>query len=123
MNGYLLSFLMELDADPKRGWPNRPIGVIFSKADQAEACFDDPEAFARQHAPGVWKQSQERFQRVAYFGTGVAGACAYRTVFPNTRLRVPLRVEPRGIIEPFEWLMAALCASKPSWRPGLTSSS
>jgi hypothetical protein len=35
----------------------------------------------------------------------MAGACAYRDVAGVGRVRVPLRVEPRGIVEPFHWLV------------------
>jgi hypothetical protein len=104
----LLSFLNELCKDSKHDWSRRPISLVFSKADQCENCFDDPTDFARQHAPGVWKQCRERFKHVSYFACGVAGACAYRTVFPHHRQAVPLRVEPRGICEPFIWMVDSL---------------
>ena len=37
----------------------------------------------------------------------VAGATAYRESY-GRKQQVPLRVEPRGIIEPFGWLMTEL---------------
>lgn len=103
----LLSYLMELDSDRKSGWPNRPISMVFSKADQCEECFDDPLAFARRKSPGVFQQCQERFSRVQFFASGVAGACASRKEFGG-RCRIPLRVEPRGIVEPFAWMVEQL---------------
>ncbi len=48
----MLTYLCELDDDPKKGWPSRPISIIFTKADQCETCFDDavgirPQACSR----------------------------------------------------------------------------
>ena len=37
----------------------------------------------------------------------MAGATAYRDSY-GRRQQVPLRIEPRGIIEPFGWLMTEL---------------
>jgi hypothetical protein len=104
----LLSYLMELDSDRKRGWPNRPVAVIFSKSDQCEECFADPAGFARKQSPGVWQQCQERFKRHKFFASGVAGACTSRPEFGAQTMRVPLRIEPRGIGEPFRWVMEQL---------------
>ena len=100
----LLSYLAELDDSPKTGWHNRPMAVIFSKADQADECFDDPEGFAKRHAPRLWEHCRRYFQHYRFFASGVAGACAQRTTRGESR-HVLLRVEPRGIIEPFEWLI------------------
>ncbi len=100
----MLSYLSELDEDPKKGWPTRPISLIFTKADQCETCFDDPSEFARKHAPGLWQHCQQRFTRSRYFASGVAGACGFHMELGGMR-HVPLRVEPRGIVEPFRWLV------------------
>jgi hypothetical protein len=104
----LLSYLAELDGDPQHGWCQRPIAIVFTKADQCEQCFEDPVAFARSHATGLWQQCQERFRRHRFFATGVVGAVGYcRSAFDGD-VDVPLRVEPRGVIEPFEWLLDEL---------------
>ncbi|MEX0713802.1 MAG: hypothetical protein WD278_15795 [Pirellulales bacterium] len=100
----LLSYLAELNENPKQSWAKRPIGLILTKADECEECFLDPAAFAQARAPGLWRQCQEQFRNFKFFATGVAGGCAYR-VRRDGRVRVPLRIEPRGIVEPFEWLM------------------
>jgi hypothetical protein len=100
----LLSYLAELHDDPKRGWANRPIAFVLTKADECEECFADPAGFAQSRAPGLWRQCQERFHNYHFFAAGVAGGCAFQ-MGRLGRTRVPLRVEPRGIIEPFEWLM------------------
>ncbi len=100
----MLTYLNELNDDPKTGWPTRPISLIFTKADQCEPCFDDPTEFARKHCPGVWQHCQQRFTNSRFFAAGVAGACGFQQDLGGAR-QVPLRVEPRGVIEPFEWLV------------------
>jgi hypothetical protein len=100
----LISYLCELSADKKVGWPSRPVALVFTKADQCEHCFADPQAFARRHTPGLYQQCRERLKRHQYFAVGVAGACGFRNE-SHGRVHVPLRIEPRGIVEPFQWLV------------------
>lgn len=113
----LLCYLSELvDASPRvksrvKGpapWRERPIAVIFTKADECDRCFDDPGEYARQHTPGLWQFCQERFRDTRFFASGVAGACAVRNLPYEGRRRVPLRIEPRGVTEPFEWLISRI---------------
>jgi len=101
----LLNYLSELDDHNGQDWSHRPLALNFTKGDECEESFDDPEQFARTHAVGLWQHCQDRFPMHKFFATGVAGACAYRDVFGQGRQRVPLRIEPRGIIEPFEWIV------------------
>jgi hypothetical protein len=101
----LLSYLGELDNDPVRGWARRPIALVLTKADQCEQCIEDPDGFARTHAAGLWQQCRERFGRHRFFGATVAGATASRDLGRYGRTLVPLRVEPRGVVEPFLWIL------------------
>ena len=104
----LLSHLNESGQGAKHEWGLRPVALIFSKADQCESCFEDPAGYAERHAPGLWRVCQQRFHNHRFFAAGVAGACAQRSTRGGGRQMVPLRVEPRGIIEPFEWLVENL---------------
>ncbi|MBN2218038.1 MAG: hypothetical protein JW719_11745 [Pirellulales bacterium] len=101
----LLSYLAELDKNPKTGWCQRPVAVVFTKADQCPACVEDPVGFARAHATGLWQQCNERFARHRFFATSVVGAVGYSRSMLDGQIDVPLRVEPRGVIQPFEWLL------------------
>ncbi len=101
----LLSYLLELVDDPKNGWHKRPVALVFTKADESELCFENPLGFAEAHTPGVWRHCEERFQKHEYFAAGVAGACANIRHSDGKLGRAPLRVEPRGIVEPFRWLV------------------
>ena len=100
----MLTYLSELESSPKSGWKNRPVAILFSKADQCEVCLDNPTEYARKHIPGVWQLCQ-RFSRHEFFACGVAGQCGYRVRGIDGSLNTPLRIEPLGIEEPFQWLM------------------
>ena len=102
----LLSYLSELTCQDKRTWQRRPVAVVLTKADQAEQCRDDPQAFAERHAVGLWQHCRERFACHRFFAASVAGTCAYRESLEEGRVLVPLRIEPHGVVEPFEWLVA-----------------
>ena len=47
-------------------------------------------------------------QRFKFFASGVAGAIGCRRLRNGARVEFPLRVEPRGLIEPFAWLVREL---------------
>jgi len=104
----VLSFLSELETGKRHSWHEKPIAVILTKADQVEPCFDNPTSFVEEHAPGAAKICRQRFKKTSVFASGVAGSCAYRTVLGGHRVRIPLRVEPRGVCEPFTWMVGKL---------------
>jgi hypothetical protein len=101
----VLSYLSELPTTNKKGWDKRPVALLFTKADRCDTCFEDPAGYAQRRLPGVWRHCQERFGRHRFFACGVAGGFGYRVIGREAPVQVPLRIEPRGIIEPFEWLM------------------
>jgi hypothetical protein len=91
----------------KRGPERRPLALVLTKADQCADVHENPREFAEAHAGAVWNDCRSRFPRHEAFACSVAGATAYRDNY-GKRQQVPLRVEPRGIIEPFGWLMSEL---------------
>jgi hypothetical protein len=104
----VLSYLSELEDASQQSWAKRPVALILSKADQVEECVADPAGFAQAHAAGLWRHCQERFGCHKFFAAGVAGSCAWRDTTTRGRFLVPLRIEPHGIVEPFEWLLGKL---------------
>ena len=81
------------------------LAIVFTKSDQCDACYENPLQFAEKHIPGVFQLCAERFPSHQFFSTSVAGTCATRRAYSNVRERIPLRVEPRGITEPVEWIL------------------
>ncbi len=100
----LTSYLGEL-GDKKNAWTRKPVALVFTKADQCDECRDDPQAFAARHTTGLWEQCRERFRQHKFFAASVAGACAWRNDPHCGRVQVPIRIEPYGIVEPFQWLL------------------
>jgi hypothetical protein len=86
----------------------RPVALVFTKVDQVEICREDPEEFARTYAMGTWQQCRQEFHDYAFFAASVVGCCTWREGGGEASRRIPLRVEPRGIIEPMEWLLEKL---------------
>lgn len=99
----ILTYLAELQ-DQQGSWAHKPVAIIFTKADQCEKCFWDPCQFAERHAPNLFQHCAERFDVHSFFAVGVAGAVGFKLDLGG-RQQVPLRIEPRGIIEPFAWLV------------------
>jgi double-GTPase-like protein len=104
----LMTYLDELDTTEKTAWSKRPVALVLSKSDQSEHSFDDPERYAQKHASGLWQYCRERFKNHKFFAAGVAGSTAVRHIPSVGRMRAPLRIEPRGIVEPFAWIVEQL---------------
>ena len=102
----IVSFLLELDANSK-GWSQRPVAFVFTKADRCEDCFENPGDYAQRHMPGSWRIRGERLKHSEFFAATVVGACARFNILGES-LPYPLRIEPRGIVEPFAWLVQKL---------------
>jgi len=100
-----LTYLSELDEHHKKKRAYRPIAIVLTKADQCESCSADPAEYVRRHTPGLWQYCQQRFRVHRCFAASVAGACAVRVELGEERVEIPLRVEPHGVVEPFEWLV------------------
>jgi hypothetical protein len=91
---------------------------VLTKADKCEGLFESPRQFAEGHAAALWNDCRDRFPRHEVFACSVAGATAMRESYGRPQ-QVPLRIEPRGIIEPFGWLMTEL---DENWNnPGVVS--
>jgi hypothetical protein len=108
----LLSLIGELRDEKSHTWRSRgperrPMALVLTKADKCDGLHDNPREFAEAHAAGLWNDCRERFPRHEVFSCSVTGATAIRESF-GRRQQVPLRIEPRGIIEPFGWLMTEL---------------
>lgn len=103
----MVSYLLEIGNNERGGWGNRPVSLVFTKADQCETCFEDTDRYARMQAPGLWQMCNERLQNYRFFSVGVAGAVADQSTGQGY-VQLPLRIEPRGVVEPFEWIMNQL---------------
>jgi hypothetical protein len=82
-----------------------PVAVVFTKADLCEEQIHDPAAFGHANAPALSRLCDARLAKYRFFASGVAGSAARLVERDGHEMLVPLRVEPRGIIEPLAWVL------------------
>lgn len=109
----LVSYLDTLRPTRRRSKLDIPVAIVFTKADLYDGVVRDPESFARSNAPALWRLCDSRLKHYRFYCSGVAGATGRLIDRDGTETLVPLRVEPRGIVEPFAWLLNNL-----PWSPG-----
>jgi hypothetical protein len=82
-----------------------PVALVLMKSDQCSETWDDPRGFARSRMPSFWAEMKNRIANLEVFAASAVGAVAKRRTSSGYMSEMPLRVEPRGIIEPFRWLI------------------
>jgi hypothetical protein len=82
-----------------------PISLVYTKADTCPEAFDDPEKFAAATMPGLVQSCRRHFAYYRFFAAGMVGSYAVATDGYGRRSQIPLHVEPRGLLEPLEWIM------------------
>lgn len=85
-----------------------PVAIVLSKGDYCPECFDDPRGFARTNLNRLWNICENRFKNFEFFATSVVGGIGFGTDEYENVVPYPLHVAPRGILEPFEWVLDAL---------------
>jgi hypothetical protein len=101
----LISYLDSLQSSQRGRKVATPVALVFTKADLCEEAIDDPTSFARANAPGLARQCESRLRNYRFYCSAVAGSTAKLVDPYGGETLIPLRIEPRGIIEPFAWLM------------------
>ncbi|MFO0909556.1 MAG: hypothetical protein U0794_14575 [Isosphaeraceae bacterium] len=104
----LISYLDTLRPGRRRGKVEVPVAIVFTKTDLCEGTIRDPENFARSNAPALWRLCESRLKRFRFDCSGVAGSTGRLVDRDGRETLVPLRVEPRGVVEPFSWLMTQI---------------
>jgi hypothetical protein len=102
----LISYLDSVRPSSRRAKVEIPVAVVFTKADLCDDPIQDPDAFARANAPALWRLCENRLEHHRFFASGVAGSAARLVDQDGGESLVPLRIEPRGIIEPLSWLLS-----------------
>ena len=104
----LLTYLDGVRAMKRNQRIRTPVAVVLSKGDYCPECFDDPGEFARTNLNRLWNMCNNRFAQVGFFSTSVVGALGYGTDEAQNVIPYPLHVAPRGVLEPFEWVLSKL---------------
>jgi len=86
-----------------------PVAIVLTKSDYCPECFDSPRRFAEANLNRLWNVCESRFSKVEFFASSVVGSLAYATAGDNDVVTpIPLHTALRGILEPFEWMVAQL---------------
>ena len=85
-----------------------PVAIVLSKADYCPECFDDPSGFAQTNLNRLWNICDSRFDKFRFFATSVVGALGYGSDEFDNVIPYPLHIAPRGVLEPFEWVLSVL---------------
>lgn len=104
----LMSYLDGVLATNGQQRMKTPVAVILSKGDYCPECFDDPRGFAKTNLNRLWNICENRFENVEFFATSVVGGLGYGSDESENIVPYPLHVAPRGILEPFNWVLSAL---------------
>jgi hypothetical protein len=103
----IIGEMLSVAAPKRKGWANRPVAIVFTKADRCDTVFDSPEDYARRYTASLYRQCHERLQCLRFFAVSVASVHVGVDGFGD-RLTIPMRVEPRGVLEPFAWITEQL---------------
>lgn len=104
----LLTYLDGIMATKKRGKIQTPVAIVLSKADYCPECFDNPRLFAESNLNRLWNMCKSRFESFDFFAASVVGSLGYGTDDSDNVIPYPLHIAPRGILEPFEWILSKL---------------
>lgn len=101
----LIAYMLSL-RPPRRRKLDIPVALVFTKSDLSETPIADANAFARSNTSALWKLCENQLGAFRFFASGVAGSVGYLATPDNQYQLVPLRIEPRGIVEPFAWMFS-----------------
>jgi hypothetical protein len=104
----LMTYLDGVLASKRKKKLDTPVAIVLSKADYCPECFDNPRNFAQTNLNRLWNLCESRFTNFEFFATSVVGALGYGSDECGTVVPYPLHVAPRGILEPFEWVLSKL---------------
>ena len=102
---YTDAFRIPIDETDKPRKRKVRVAFVLAKSDQSKDCLDAPDDFVRSKMPELWKACKEQLSCYKFFPTSVAGVCVSVDSKRGYKTEVPLRVEPRGIQDPFRWML------------------
>lgn len=85
-----------------------PVAIVLCKADYSPECFENPRGFCQTNLNRLWNICDSRFSTFEFFASSVVGSLGYAADEYENVVPYPLHVAPRGLMEPFEWLLGCL---------------
>jgi len=108
LTAYLSSLHAEAAPSRKRNakWQS-PLAIVLTKADSCPEARDDADHFAKCNLPRLLQFCEQQFACYRFFASSVVGSSATMIDGYGRRTQVPFHIEPRGILEPLEWIIAS----------------
>ena len=85
--------------------PGRPVSIVLTKTDEVPAAAAFPEQFVADVIPQFWDLCSERLHKKKIFAASVTARVADRLTDNHEHTQVPLRIEPKGVLAPFQWIL------------------
>jgi hypothetical protein len=82
------------------------IGIVFTKCDACPEAIENPTGFAMNSTPRLYEYCSRMFPRHGYFAASVTGSSGAVLDSQGYRMRVPFHIQPYGILEPLQWILA-----------------
>lgn len=83
-----------------------PLAVVFTKTDLCPDAATDPRKFAKHNLPAFFTYAERNLPKHEFFSASAVGTVT-KIADDYGDYAVPLHVQPKGIIEPLEWILAA----------------
>jgi hypothetical protein len=104
----LMTYLDQIFAERRGQKTRNPVAVLLCKSDYCPECFDDPRGFVKTNLNRLWNICETRFANVEFFATSIIGSLGFTHDNDDNVIPVPLHCAPRGVLEPFEWILSHL---------------
>lgn len=103
----LVSYLVSLQSGKanRRGKLKTPVAITFAKSDCCAEASDDPGQFAQANMSGLVQSCKAKLLNHQFFAASVVGSTTSILDEYDTRIQIPLHVEPHGVMAPFRWIM------------------
>jgi len=101
----LMSYVDRSFATKRGGKSRKPVAIVLCKADYCPDSFDNPRGFAETNLSRLWNMCESRFENVEYFATSTVGSLGFASDGDGNVTPIPLHAAPRGVLEPFEWVL------------------
>lgn len=96
-----------LASDSKRGHSTSPaIAIVFTKCDGCPEAIENPSEFAANNTSRLSEFCSRTFSRHAFFAASVAGNSGVISDSNGRQMRVPFHIQPRGVLEPLQWIVS-----------------
>ena len=106
----LASYIAQLHGLSSDGRSSRSAGpavsIVFTKCDGCPEAIEDPTTFAANNTSRLYECCRRTFSRHAFFAASVAGSSGLAADESGRQMRLPFHIQPRGILEPLQWIVA-----------------